>query len=84
MLYLMVTTRFKDVIETYQVTLNVSIGIGDAITDASLGCKVYNDRNIVFSENLFYGFLVSDRGMNKLPYFFCTRITINFTRIIMN
>ena len=85
MLYLMVTTCLKDVVETDKVALNISIRGGDAVTNTCLGSKVYDNRDIVFGEDLFYGFFVGDRGMNKLPYvFFRTRITINFTRIIMN
>ena len=81
----MVATCFKDVVETYKVALNISIRICDAVTNTCLGSKVYDNSNIVFSEDLFYGFFVGDRGMNKLPYvFFRTRFTINFTRIIMN
>ena len=85
MLYLVVATCFKDIIETYKVALDISIRVGDAVTNTCLGSKVYDNRDIVFGEDLFYGLFVGDRGMNKLPYiFFRTRITINFTRIIMN
>ena len=81
----MVTTCFKDVVETDEVALDISIRIGDAVTYTCLSSEIYNNRDIVFGENLFYGFLVGNRGMNKLPYiFFRTRITMNFTRIIMN
>ena len=85
MLYLVVATCFKNVVETYKIALDISIGIGDAVTNTCLCSEVYDNREIVIGENLFYDFLVSDRGVNKLPYiFFGTRITMNFTRIIMN
>ena len=85
MLHFVVATCFKDVVETYKVALDISIRVGDTVTNTSLSCEVYNNRDIVFGEDLFYGFFVGDRGMNKLPnIFFGTRITINFTRIIMN
>ena len=85
MLYFMVTASFKDVVETDKVALDISIRVGDAVTNTCLGSKVYDNSNIVFGEDPFYGFFVSDRGMNKLPYiFFRTRITIYFTLIIMN
>ena len=67
MFYLMVTTCFKDVVETDKVALDISIRIGDAIANTCLSCKVYYNRDIIFSENLFYGFLVGDRGVNKSP-----------------
>ena len=85
MLYLMVATSLKDVVKTDKVALDIGIRICDAVTNTCLGCEVYDNRDIVFGENLFNGFFVGDRGMNKLPnIFFRTRITINFTRIIMN
>ena len=70
MLYFMVTASFKDVVKTDEVALDISIRIGDAVTNTSLGCEVYNNRDIVFGEDFFYGFLVSNRGMNKPPYIF--------------
>lgn len=50
MLYFMMTACFKDVVETDEVALDISIGIGDAVTYSCLGSKVYNNRNIVFCE----------------------------------
>lgn len=51
---------FKDIIETYEVALYVSIGISDTVTYTSLGCEVYHDSNFVIGENLFYSFFISD------------------------
>ena len=50
----------KDIIETYEVALNVSIWISDTVTYTSLGCEVYHDSNFVIGENLFYSFFISD------------------------
>ena len=46
MLYLVVATCFKDVVETYKVALDISIRVGDAVTNTSLSCEVYNNRDI--------------------------------------
>ena len=67
MLYFVMTASFKDVVETDKVALDISIRIGDAVTNTCLGCEVYDNRDIVFGEDLFYGFLVGDRGVNKNP-----------------
>ena len=80
MLYFMMTASFKDVVETDKVTLNISIWIGDTVTNTCLGCEVYDNRDFVFGEDLFYSFFISDRSMNKSPvttqslYFFQTFI----------
>ena len=54
------TASFKDIIETNEVALNVSIGISDTVTYTSLGCKIYYNSYLVFGENLFYSFFISD------------------------
>ena len=51
---------FKDIIETNEVALNVSIWISDTVTYTSLGCEVYHNSNFVIGENLFYSFFISD------------------------
>ena len=50
---------FKDIIETNEVALYVSVWISDTVTYTSLGCEVYNNSDVVFSENLFYSFFIS-------------------------
>ena len=60
MLNFVMTASFKDIIETNEVALNVSVWIGDTVTYTSLGCEVYHDSNLVFGENLFYSFFISD------------------------
>lgn len=54
------TASFKDIIETNEVALNVSIGISDTVTYTCLGCEVYHNSDFVICENLFYGFLISN------------------------
>ena len=54
------TASFKDIIETYEVALNVIIWISDTVTYTCLGCEVYHNSNLVFGDNLFYSFFISD------------------------
>lgn len=51
---------FKDIIETNEVALYVSVWISDTVTYTSLSCEVYYNSYPVFGENLFYSFLISD------------------------
>lgn len=67
MLDLMVTASLQDIIETDKIALYVSIGIGDAVADSSLGGKVHDYGNLVFREDFLYCVFVSDGGMNKSP-----------------
>ena len=53
------TAGFKDIIETNEIALYVSVWIGDTVTYTSLGCEVYHDSNFVIGENLFYSFFIS-------------------------
>lgn len=60
MLNFVMTASFKDIIETNEVALNVSVWIGDTVTYTSLGCEVYYNSDFVFDEKLFYSFFISD------------------------
>ena len=59
MLNFVMAASFKDIIETNEVALNVSVWISDTVTYTSLGCEVYYNSYLVFGENLFYSFLIS-------------------------
>lgn len=80
MLDLVVATCLQDIVETDKVALNVSIGIGDAITDSCLSGKVYDNSNLVFREDFLHCVFVRDGGVDKSPvamqslYFFQTLI----------
>ena len=60
MLNFMMTASFKYVVETDEVALDICVWIGDTVTYTSLGCEVYDNSNLVISENLFYSFFISD------------------------
>ena len=51
---------FKDIIETNEIALYVSVWISDTVTYTSLSCEVYYNSDFVIGENLFYSFFISD------------------------
>ena len=60
MLNFVMAASFKDIIETNEVALNVSIGISDTVPYTCLSCEAYYNSDFVFGENIFYGFLISN------------------------
>ncbi len=67
MLYFMVATGLKDVIEAGKVALDIGIGIGYAIAHTCLGSKIDNNCNLILCEDFLYCFFVGDGSMNKVP-----------------
>ena len=63
----MMTACFKDVVETDEVALDISIGIGDGIAHTGLGGQIYNNSGPVLLkdivDSLFVGnvFLYKDK-----------------------
>lgn len=60
MLNFVMAASFKDIIETNEVALYVSVWISDTVTYTSLSCEIYYDSDFVICKNLFYGFFISD------------------------
>ena len=67
MFYLMMTTRFQDIVEAYEIALYIGIRVRDGITDTGLCGKVYNDRNLVLIEDLLHCVLVRNRRVDECP-----------------
>ena len=63
----MMTTGLKDIIEAYEVTLNIGIRIRDTVTDTSLGRKVYDNGYFVFRKKPLYSILIRNRSADKSP-----------------
>ena len=63
----MMTASLQDIVEADKIALYIGIRICDGITDTGLCCKVYNDRNLVFIEDLLHCILVSNRRVDKCP-----------------
>ena len=54
MLHRVVAAGLKDVIETYQIALDIGIGVSDRISHASLGSEIHYNIKVVFGEKFFY------------------------------
>ena len=67
MFYLMMTTRFQDIVEAYEIALDIGIRVRDGLTDTGLCGKVYNDRNLVLIEDLLHCVLVRNRRVDECP-----------------
>ena len=67
MFYLMIAARLQDIVEAYEITLDIGIRIRDGITDTGLCGKVYNDRNLVLIEDLLHCVLVRNRRVDECP-----------------
>lgn len=59
---------FQDIVETYEVALDIGIRVGDAITYTCLGCKINNDIGIVFVKDFINQCFISDISLNKNPF----------------
>ena len=66
MLYCMVTAGLKDVVEAYQVALDIDIGIGDAISDTCLSCQVDYDLGAILREEIADKLLVGNVTSDEL------------------
>ena len=63
----MVAVSLQDVIETYQIALDVAIWVGDVITDTSLGSEVHHYINLILCEDLLDECLVGDIAFDECP-----------------
>ena len=46
----MMTAGFEDVVEPYDVALDIDIGVLDAVAYSCLGCEVDDDVEVIFLE----------------------------------
>ena len=67
MFHFVVAACFKDVVETDEVTLDIGVGIGDAVAYACLGGQVDDYCYLVFGEDCLHGCLVGDGGVDEGP-----------------
>lgn len=47
-----VSARLEDVVESYEVALDVCVGMGDGISDPGLGREIHHNRGMIFREYL--------------------------------
>lgn len=55
------------IVEAYDVTFDVCIGVGDAITNASLGGKVNNYCRVILCKKIVYAYLVGYGLFDEYP-----------------
>ena len=67
MLHLVVAARLEDVVEPYEVALDIGVWIGDAVAHACLGGEVDDYGYMVVREDVLHGGLVGDGGVDKGP-----------------
>ena len=67
MLHFMVAAGLEDVVESYEVALDIGVGVGDAVAHACLGGEVDHYGYLVFGEDCLHGCLVGDRGVDEGP-----------------
>ena len=66
MLHGIVTASLQDVIEPYDVRLDIGVRIGDGITHPGLGSQVHHHCRAVFLKNAVDGRLVGDVTLDEL------------------
>ena len=66
---LVVAAGFQNVVESDEVTLDVSVGIGDGIADACLGGEVHDDGKAVLFEEAVDCSLVGEVCLDECPLF---------------
>lgn len=67
MFHFMVAARLEDVVESDEVTLNIGVGIGDAVAHACLGGQVDDYGYTVVREDCLQSGLIGDGGMDEGP-----------------
>ena len=67
MLHLVVAAGLEDVVEPYEVALDIGVGIGDAVAHACLGGEVDHYCYLVFGEDCLHSGLVGDGGVDEGP-----------------
>ena len=67
MFHLMMTARLQNIVEAYEIALDIGIRIRYGITDTGLRGKIDHYGNPVFTKNFLYCILVRNRRMNECP-----------------
>ena len=67
MFHFVVAARLEDVVEPYEVALDIGVGIGDAVANTCLGGEVDHYCYLVFGEDCLHGCLIGDGGVDEGP-----------------
>ena len=63
MLHLMMTASLQNIVETYQITLDISIRIRDRISHASLGSQIHHHLWLMLLKEFIHHRLISDTAI---------------------
>ena len=69
MLYWMMTACLQDVVESDEVALNITVGVGDAVAHSSLGSEVDDYIYLVVGKQLLNEVLVGYAALDECPVF---------------
>lgn len=67
MFHFVMAAGLKDVVESDEVTLDIGVGIGDAVAHACLGGEVDDYGYMVVREDVLHGCLIGDGGVDEGP-----------------
>ena len=67
MLHLMMAACFQNIVEAYEIALDIGVRIRDGITDTGLRGKIDHYGNPVVTKNLLNCILVRNRRMDECP-----------------
>lgn len=67
MLHLMMTTRLQNIVEAYEIALDIGVRIRYGITDTGLRSKIDHYGNPVVTKNFLHGILVRNRRVDECP-----------------
>ena len=63
----MMATRLQDIVEAYEIALDIGVRIRYGITDTGLRGKIDHYRNMVVTKNLLHRILVHNRRVDECP-----------------
>ena len=67
MFHLMMTARLQNIVEAYEIALDIGVRIRYGITDTGLRGKIDHYGNPVVTKNLLYCILVRNRHVDECP-----------------
>ena len=62
-----VAAGLENVIETYDVTLDINVWVLDTVAYSCLGCEIDNDIELILSKQFIHQFTVSDGALDERP-----------------
>lgn len=83
MLHRIVAASLQDVIETYDVTLNINIRVFNAVTHTGLSRKIDHNVKLVFGKEAVYQFTVGNAAFHELIVDACGLCLIQLAKAVL-